>query len=221
MRSLILGALVPALALAAAPARAATLFSENFDTVAVANYGTQTRVGGFTVTQNDVDVFGKPEYAYACPSPNGADGNHCVDLQGNGSGSLATDLLSVAAGKVYTVAFGMAGNGDNGSGAPYTLQASFAGVTRTFAVQPLTAFTTMSFDVTPVAGGVSSLVLTAIAGGQPNYWGAIIDDVRITTPDAIPAAVPEPATWAAMIMGFALIGGALRRPAARARRALA
>ena len=213
MRTVLFTTALAAAALSAAPAAAATIFSENFDSVGVANYGTGQRVGGFTVTQNDVDVFGHPEYAYACPSPNGGDGNHCVDMQGNGSGRLQTDALTIVAGQTYTISFGMAGNGDNGSGAPYVLEASFGGSTQTFSVLPVTPFQTMSFAVTAAESGTTRLQFTALPGYQPNYWGAILDDVSVTTPDPVGAAVPEPATWATMIGGFGLIGRAMRRRA--------
>jgi hypothetical protein len=38
-----------------------------------------------------------------------------------------------------------------------------------------------------------------------------IDDFRLGTPAAANGAVPEPATWAMMLIGFGAIGGALRR----------
>lgn len=53
---------------------------------------------------------------------------------------------------------------------------------------------------------------TALAAGYlPNDFGPV--RFRVTGPAAItsPLAVPEPATWATMIGGFGLMGGALRR----------
>jgi hypothetical protein len=41
--------------------------------------------------------------------------------------------------------------------------------------------------------------------------GMAIDDLTMTLTTAIPAAVPEPASWAMMLGGFGLVGGALRR----------
>jgi hypothetical protein len=38
-----------------------------------------------------------------------------------------------------------------------------------------------------------------------------IDDLAMTLTTAAPAAVPEPASWAMMLGGFGLVGGALRR----------
>lgn len=58
------------------------------------------------------------------------------------------------------------------------------------------------------------------AGGQLNALSSLSDDVGIVEPgdvgfrsfvDVEPGAVPEPASWALMIGGFALAGGAMRR----------
>jgi hypothetical protein len=56
-----------------------------------------------------------------------------------------------------------------------------------------------SIDVMYVSGYVSS--------DQPFSYD-------VTFGDAAPRGVPEPATWAMMILGFGLVGGALRRRAA-------
>ena len=45
--------------------------------------------------------------------------------------------------------------------------------------------------------------------------GLALDDLTLTATTGATAAVPEPATWAMMIAGFGLMGGALRRRAGR------
>jgi hypothetical protein len=50
----------------------------------------------------------------------------------------------------------------------------------------------------------AATVLT-FASGEQNAFGPALDNV------AISAAVPEPATWAMLIAGFAGIGGSMRR----------
>lgn len=207
----------------AAPAQAATVFSENFNAVAVGNYGTAQKVGQFTVQNADVDVFGKPENYYSCPAPLNGD-NHCLDLNGNANGTIVSDPLAVTAGQLYTISFKMGGNGEPyapSTTSPYAFEVSFGGVTKTYAIAPLAPFAQVSFDVTPLTPLPTSLVFRSISQNQPTYWGAILDDITITTPDALPAAVPEPATWAMMIVGFGMVGGVVRRRPAADRRLVA
>lgn len=47
-------------------------------------------------------------------------------------------------------------------------------------------------------------------GGSDEAFG--LDNIRV---DAFSSAVPEPSTWAMLILGFGLIGAALRRPSTR------
>lgn len=55
------------------------------------------------------------------------------------------------------------------------------------------------------AGGISRIFIKNAAGGIE------VDHVQYGREAAVTGAVPEPATWAMMIAGFGLIGGALRR----------
>ncbi len=68
---------------------------------------------------------------------------------------------------------------------------------RTFNTRGRYPVTTLSFDLKPLKS-FSFLPTTGTSGSLQ------IDNVRV-------AAVPEPASWAMMIGGFAFIGGALRR----------
>jgi hypothetical protein len=61
-------------------------------------------------------------------------------------------------------------------------------------------------------GGTTTLSFTSSIGGA---YGAALDAVSVSD------AVPEPATWALMILGFGAIGGAMRRRTAAARPRLA
>ena len=47
--------------------------------------------------------------------------------------------------------------------------------------------------------------------GAGNAWDVLVDDVVLTQVGGGAAAVPEPASWALMIGGFGLVGGAARR----------
>jgi hypothetical protein len=59
-------------------------------------------------------------------------------------------------------------------------------------------------DVDLQAGGMQHLIVSGFTGGNGSYSGVIS-----FTPSA--GAVPEPAAWALMIVGFAGAGAALRR----------
>jgi hypothetical protein len=52
----------------------------------------------------------------------------------------------------------------------------------------------------PVSGGLQTLYIAGISGGNGEY-----------TVDLAFAPVPEPATWAMMIVGFGLVGATVRR----------
>lgn len=69
--------------------------------------------------------------------------------------------------------------------------------------------TTFSF-VTPYTGSNLRVLLdlTGLGGNSDNIG---VDNVRFGQGLAATPAVPEPATWAMMIAGFGLVGGAMRR----------
>lgn len=209
MRSSLLISAASVLLALAGPAKADTIFSENFDALVGGNYGVGQHVGQFTVMNNDVDVFGQPSTPYAC----GAYGNNCLDLNGNANGTIASDPLLLNVGQVYTVAFKMAGNGAPSYPSatyPYTFDVSLGGETRSFSIAPIAAFQSVSFDVTAASPLPTALVFKSTYSGIPTYWGAVLDDISITTIDAT-SPVPEPATWAMLVFGFGLVGAGLRR----------
>ena len=66
------------------------------------------------------------------------------------------------------------------------------------------------FDLTSFAGGVVDLRFQFQSDYSNFARGVLIDNVAVTgTPD--PSAVPEPAAWALMILGFGAAGTMLRR----------
>ncbi len=102
-------------------------------------------------------------------------------------------------------------------------------------------FNNIGYDVTTYTGAVAPITLTAgtyyltladasTTGGLPTYWDRNFNQVSQATQylngdyfqnipgvtfsilgDAAGGAVPEPATWAMMIGGMGVVGGALRR----------
>lgn len=81
------------------------------------------------------------------------------------------------------------------------------------ALQITNGFVDLALTPSPInfAAGPVSLVVNGIQNGEGSYSGVI----------SAVAAVPEPATWAMMIGGFGMIGGAMRRRSAKVRLALA
>jgi hypothetical protein len=220
MKKVLLSVASLAAAITAVPATAATIFSENFDGLAGGNYGTAAHLNNFIVTNNDVDIVGVPMTQWGCPAPNGGAGNGCVDLNGNAPGTITSSTIALKAGTTYTISFSLAGNGEPQSPSPtspYTMDVSFGGVTKSFSAAPLSPFATYSFDVTAAQAGTTSLIFASTSQNQPQFWGPILDDVKVTAPDPVGSAVPEPASWAMMLIGFGATGTALRNTRRRVR----
>jgi hypothetical protein len=62
---------------------------------------------------------------------------------------------------------------------------------------------------TDLAEGAYTLRLQGVGAG--NAWDILVDDVRLEQVGGAGAPVPEPATWALMLIGFAGAGAAVRR----------
>lgn len=77
--------------------------------------------------------------------------------------------------------------------------------------------TRASFTLTPSDLGLRYAVGSDYYYGYARFAGSFIDSVAFETEANTPilagalAAVPEPGTWAMMIVGFGIVGGALRR----------
>lgn len=159
--------------------------------------GGSTAITGWTVTGNSVDYIGSYWQA--------ADGGRSVDLNGNGQGGIA-QTFDTTSNLTYRVSFSLAGNPD---GAPDTKTISTVttgGASNLFTFStPGNTRTDMGwtpYSFTFKASGPSTTL--TFASQDPGAYGAALDAVSVS-------AVPEPASWALMIMGFGLAGGALRR----------
>lgn len=202
MRKIVLAA--AAVFLAPASANAAGFVNGSFEEgIAPGGFttvagGNSTAITGWTVTGNSVDYIGTHW--------NAQDLNKSVDLNGNGQGGIQQTFDTIA-GITYNVSFWLSGNPD---GPP---------VTKTVRVDATgNAFTDYSFNsaavVRPGSMGWQRYVYSFVASGASTTlsfasrdntsFGGALDNVSVN-------AVPEPATWAMMILGFALIGGFMRR----------
>jgi choice-of-anchor C domain-containing protein len=157
-----------------------------FDTLGAGS----TAITGWTVGGNSVDWIGSDWSAQ--------NGNRSIDLSGNANGSLSQTFDTIN-GQTYNVAFYIAGNPDGGptiktfeTGVDVVLSDQFdsSGSTR----QSM-GWTLYSFDFT-ASGPTSTLTFASTTG---TAFGAALDNVSVT-------AVPEPSTWAMMILGFLGLG---------------
>lgn len=156
-----------------------------------------TNIAGWTVGSGGVDYIG----SYWQP----AQGARSIDLSlvSNGSISQTFDTLS---GVAYNVRFFLSGNPDG----PPVIKladvqatdnplASYA-FDRTGNSRPNMLWKPYIYKFT-ATGTSTTLTFT---GGSGTAFGAALDNVSV-------AAVPEPATWAMMILGFGFAGFAMRR----------
>lgn len=146
---------------------------------------------------------------------NSQDGIYNLDLTGffDTKGTYASVAQSVAtvAGSIYRLSF---------YGGSYTPDSNIGGIiasagatTQTFSIPTATAPNAGNAQWTPfslafTAAGASTLITLAgtnPGGGHPSFIG--LDNVSV---DGV-GAVPEPTTWAMMLVGFGLVGFAMRR----------
>lgn len=193
-------------ALAATPAAAAVVFSDNFDSYSPAS-AVPWNGNSVWTTGNSVDLVKSGEFNLTCA---GGSGN-CVDLSGDRAGSISK-VFALAAG-TYSLSFAYTGNQLDAFGGPFPQTGfNFSVGSLTGSVGPLTnnstAFTTYTGTFTSTGAPVTLTFAQQLGGNQ--FRGSILDNVSIS-------AVPEPAAWALMIAGFGLVGGATR---ARRRKAV-
>jgi len=169
----------------ASTAQAADFFSDDFNANTAALNSVPT---GWTVTDGTVDIIDNGYLGITCVS------GKCIDLDGSTSNagvlSKSFDLLG---GTTYTLSFYLSGNQRRGSdNVEISFGSSMMSLTNLAANAPYSPY---DLPFTPGADG-SFAVSFANAGGD--NWGAMLDNVSITTP-----AVPEASTWAMMILGLA------------------
>jgi hypothetical protein len=155
---------------------------------------------GWTVTTNNVDIV-NPIVGWGAPA---AEGQQVLDLVGYGStGGIASTSFATTPGATYSFAFAYANNpGFSPASASYSVsdsnnQSLLGGtvihgtsgngnlnwnyITGTFTADTATSY----------------LQFTEILGG--GNAGILLDDVKV-------APVPEPSTWAMLLLGFAGVG---------------
>lgn len=173
---------------------AAPLLQDNFD---LAGPGDHLNWGGDSVFKStsapaSVDLIGVGGSYNFLPGH----GSY-IDLDGStGSGNNpAGQLTSVASfgPGSYTITFDLAGN-QRGAASQETV-VSLGGFSQAFTLASGVGFTTHSITFTTLTGGHLKFTET----GPSDQQGNLLDNVVLT-------AVPEPSTWAMMILGFFGVG---------------
>jgi choice-of-anchor C domain-containing protein len=218
----ILAAALSGAAMVATPAQAANLLiNGGFEAPAIGsffqNFGSgSTAITGWTVdTSNageNVDIV-NGAFTPGGPSP-AFEGTQYLDLVGFGTLGSIYQTFSTVAGQRYVLSFAYSHNlfgGDPSASAEFGL--ANGGVLGTL-LAPRVTFShvggtnsnlnwqTYSYGFL-AAGTQTTLGFLSGAGG--NNAGVLLDAVSVT------GAVPEPAAWALMIVGFGLVGSAARR----------
>lgn len=153
--------------------------------------------GGWVVTDGSVDLVGGE---WQAPKP----GEGSVDLDGYDAGTIS-QALSLTPGRRYRLDFSLSGNPGGGDGVKIVkvtvgdLAQSFAFRTRYNSASDMRW---AAFSLGFTAGPTNTLTFASQSAPR-SVFGPVIGAVSI-------AAVPEPASWAMMIAGFGMVGGALR-----------
>lgn len=207
-----------ALALPAAPAAAVTI---TFDDLAEGAVLSNQYAGlGVTFVANAFTGAGSSSSGQAWATNTGMRVT-ATDLGGLGTPSLVSGKLLHAFGNIYLDGDWLDENGDpsffiNFAAPISSFSLTFAGVaapadTRIFAYNGSTLLGIVAGSVGTgqftLTYNAPSITRVAVAPGSFDDWVGV--DNLVFTPAAI--GVPEPASWAMMIGGMGMVGGALRR----------
>ena len=194
---IILGALVAATAMMAAPASAAELVSNgNFESGSLSGWTSSGNVAVGTVP-----YFGLGSGAY---------GSYLAAFNGGNTtpNGVLSQAIGTTAGALYNFAFNYGvTNGGGQSLLVSVLDATTSAVLATQTVST-TSQSPQAFTLNFTAASGSSIIRFAdVATNNSTNQDIAIDNVSVS------GAVPEPATWAMMMLGFGAMGFAMRRRA--------
>ncbi|HVF95013.1 MAG TPA: PEPxxWA-CTERM sorting domain-containing protein [Sphingomonas sp.] len=187
MKKIVLAALATAAVIASVPAHAINL---------VNNGGFET--GNFTGwTQFDNTGFTVVTGATGNIAPHG--GQYQAVFGAVGSTGGITQTLNTVVGETYSISLWAANEG----GTPNFGSVSFGGILLgSLTDAPAFDYTNYTFQAVATS---ASTALSFSFRNDPSYYH--LDDVSV---ESIAAAVPEPATWAMMLLGFGMTGAAMR-----------
>lgn len=203
-------AIVAALALANS-AQAVTLINGSFeDGIAIGPTGVvrlaegdDSSITGWTVLAEGVDYFDS-RYLDA------SDGDRAVNLTADTAGGITQRVGGFTPGRTYEIRFDLSSDPFDPQPRPYTsriIVSATGGGARlySYTVTGQNSPTDMLYETNEYrfeAG--SSFANIQFRSLNNDEFGAVLDNVII-------AEVPEPATWAMLVLGFGLVGFATRR----------
>ena len=191
----------------AVPVSASTLLSEDFSGATPGTYSGAIAGTQFAVSVANVDLLGVLNGSFFTCGNNPA--GNCLDLVGNtGLGGISSvPTFNLKAGDTYTINFGAVLQGyDPGKGST-TFSVGLGTLVQNETVNGTAKQFSLSFIPTANQSSAALSFTTLIPGDAVH--GAVLD--RITLTDIAPTGgVPEPATWAMMLIGFGGVGVATR-----------
>jgi len=208
-RFAVIGLVVPFAVMAASPAVAAGFVNGSFESstcgaaaggFATVNAGNNC-ITGWTVDSGSVDYINGYWQAES--------GVRSIDLAGNSPGTIS-QIFDTVAGHLYSVDYYLSGNPDGGSIAKFGVVSAVNGSlisSATFLGIQGASRANMNYlpwNFTFTATGPTTKLSFASAPSAGNFYGAALDSVSVTS------AVPEPSTWAMLLLGFVGLGAAMR-----------
>jgi hypothetical protein len=159
--------------------------------------------GWISNTSDGIEVGGSALYGLPCV--NAACQN--LEVNANTFGSVSQTVTGLTVGASYDLAYLYGGRSDGG---PQILDVSFGGAPVTSNTGSFSVFTPNNFRLVANATSETLTFASEVTAGSPSY-GNEVTNVSLS-------AVPEPASWALMLIGVAGLGAVTRR---RAKAALA
>jgi len=221
--SLGLTALVGACALAAGAHASELLTNGDFETGDLSGWTVTDQAGGSGSWYLGTNGGGSPLNGFPTPTlVNGGDFNAQTDQGGPGSHTLSQSFFASGAG-TYTLSFDVYGNDQSGAapaGAPGDLdynnapnqhgEVNLIGPSGTVLVTygaPGPDWTHLTFDLSSLitSAGVYTVAFSEV--DNQLFYNIGLDNISLTGA----AGVPEPASWALMILGFGGMGAVVRR----------
>jgi hypothetical protein len=182
------------------PASATTIFSEDFSG---GTPGANNNLAGtqFSVTGGQVDLVGVINGSFfTCVGS----GGNCVDLVGSpGDGTIKSSSITLIAGDNYKISFNVILQGfDPSSSATSDYKISLG--SGLFNETAIPTYQSLALTFQELSSTTSPLIFESVTNPD-GLHGAVISNITVDDLGAT-SAVPEPSTWAMMILGFAGVG---------------